>query len=611
LFPSINTAIGDNTTAITTKVSKAGDTMNGLLTMDNANIDLINGSVIQQGAINTYQSLQQANPTNIVTGSTASSMTSNNNSGYGWLSLDSSQTGDNNTAYGAVSLKNLTTGARNTAVGMTAGGSVLGTDITTENDNVLIGYGTSGIGFNNSITIGSAGVASKSNQCTIHGVTEIVSGSDNTCDLGSSTRRMKNIYLSGNAIAPTAPTLSTHLANKQYVDNQDSLQVSKTGDDMSGNLNLTGTAVYQIDSENIHNIIDKGNNNLISKGGGGNISSGQDNIGLGVNVLGQITTQNRQIAIGTGALNNNTGFSNVAIGFGALSNGSAEGNFALGDATMVNATTAAGCVAIGCGALFYNESGNNNISLGCFSGEEITTQSENILIGESTRTFPYSSCIVLGKQARSTKSNQFIVNNISEFVCQSDNQMDLGSTAKRMRDLHLGGSIYIDGTINGLGVIGNLFTQTATSATHSTQTTPTSILSTGVGSLTIGANTLVAGSSLRFKLGGIMTCGNGDELTLTFLGYTTPNISCDGATGDGAYELECEIVIRGVGASASMAINWNFAYYNNGGSLAGTAYDNALTTINTTIANNFDVVCVLVNSGMEINSTMLVLDKSR
>jgi hypothetical protein len=182
----------------------------------------------------------------------------------------------------------------------------------------------------------------------------------------------------------------------------------------------------------------------------------------------------------------------------------------------------------------------------------------------------------------------------------------LGSTTLPFKDLYLGGKI------NTLGVIGNLFTQTVTGATHaSADPQPATILSTGIGSLGIPANILITGSSLRFKLGGLITCGNGDGFNLLFLGYTTPIITCEGATTDGSYELECEIVVRGTGVSAGMAFNWNFAYYNNGGSLVGTAYDNTVATIDTTAINTFDIQCDLNDAGMTINSTMLILDKSR
>ena len=406
-------------------------------------------------------------------------------------------------------------------------------------------------------------------------------------------------------------------------------KVSKAGDTMTGNLNLTGSAVYQQDSLNARLALVRETSNLCTEGSGGNITvgaqrnkcfgdlnfsqltTGNDNFALGEAILDKITTQILNIGIGNYAQQNQIGTYNIAIGQYALAGYGATPtanthNIGIGVSSLQNLVGGSSNIAIGGNSLQNISNGGRNVGIGRQAGDSITSGSRNVFVGhQADAPATTSDSIVLGSNGVATANNQCVIHNVTEIVSGADNSCSLGSATRRMNNLYLGG------LINGLGVIGNLFTQTATSATHSTQTTPTSILSTGVGSLSIPANSLVAGSSLRFKLGGIMTCGNNNDLTFTFLGYTTPNIACDGVTTNGSYELECEIVIRGVGVTASMAINWNFAYYNNGGSLAGTAYDNPVTTIDTTAVNVFDIVCVLVNSGMSINSTMLILDKSR
>jgi hypothetical protein len=584
-------------------VNVSGDTMNGLLTMDSANINLTNGSVIQQDGINTYQSLQRTSPSNIVTGTTAPSMSGNDNSGYGNDSLGSTQTGSSNSGFGSVSLSSLTTGSRNTAIGTKSGGTILGPDITTENDNVLIGYETQGAGFNNSITIGSGGIASKSNQCTLHNVTEIVTDGNGTCDLGSSTRQMKDLYLSGNANAPTAPTLTTHLTNKQYVDNQDALQVSKTGDDMSGNLNLTGTAVYQIDSENIHNIIDRGNGNLISKGGGGNISSGQNNIAFGTNNLQAITTTNNNIAIGPSACQNVTGGGNLGIGPEACRNGSGNSNYAIGDIALKSLTTGNNNFCMGPAALLTLQTGNDNLALGYASGNGMTSENDCVLLGNNTNSIGFSNTVVLGRSGSASKSNQCTIHNVTEIVSGSDNTCNLGSSTRRMKDLYLGGSI------NNLGVIGNSFTQTA-SNTNNTATTPFSLIGSGVGSLSFPANTLVSGTTLKFKMTGELTCSNNDDLTFQFFGYTTPNISCPTSVTGETFSFEVEFTVRNTGVSASTALSWEWKYFT-GSDLIGQKGGSTAITIDTTTINTLDLINVLVDGGMIITSTTFTLDKSR
>jgi len=588
-------------------VNVSGDTMNGTLTMDStlvpANINLTNNSVIQQDGINAYQSLQRSSPSNIVTGTTAPSMSGNDNAGYGNDSLVSTQTGSSNSGFGSVSLSSLTTGSRNTAIGTKSGGTILAPDITTENDNTLIGYETQGAGFNNSITIGSGGIASKSNQCTLHNVTEIVTDGNGTCDLGSSTRQMKDLYLAGNATAPTLPTLSTQLANKQYVDNQDALQVSKTGDDMSGNLNLTGIAVYQIDSENIHNIIDKGNGNLISKGGGGNISSGQNNIAFGTNNLQAVTTTNNNIAIGPFACQNVTGGGNLGIGPEACRNGSGNSNYAIGDIALKSLTTGNNNFCMGPAALLSLQTGSDNLALGYASGNGMIAENNCVLLGNNTNSAGFSDTVVLGRSTVADANQQVIVGNKTQFINSNDNQMDLGRTDKRMKDL------YLAGLINNLGLIGNSFTQTA-SNTNNTATTPFSLIGSGVGSLSFPANSLVIGTTLKFKMTGQFTCANNDDLTFQFLGYTTPTISCPTSASAEAFSFEVVFTVRGTGVAAATALTWKWEYFT-GASVIGQKGGTTLTTIDTTTLNTLDIINVLLDGGMIITSTTFTLDKSR
>jgi len=434
-------------------------------------------------------------------------------------------------------------------------------------------------------------------------VTEIVTDGNGTCDLGSSTRQMKDLHLSGNAIAPTAPTLTTHLANKQYVDNQDALQVSKTGDDMSGNLNLTGTAVYQIDSENIHNIIDRGNGNLISKGGGGNISSGQNNIAFGTNNLQAITTTNNNIAIGPSACQNVTGSGNLGIGPEACRNGSGNSNYAIGDIALKSLTTGNNNFCMGPAALLTLQTGNDNLALGYASGNGMTSENDCVLLGNNTNSVGFSNTVVLGRSGSASKSNQCTVHNVTEIVSGSDNTCDLGSSTRRMKDLYLGGFI------NNLGVIGNSFTQTA-SNTNNTATTPFSLIGSGVGSLSFPANTLVSGTTLKFKMTGELTCGNNDNLTFQFFGYTTPNISCPTSVTGETFSFEVEFTVRNTGVSASTALSWEWKYFT-GSDLIGQKGGSTAITIDTTTINTLDLINVLVDGGMSITSTTFTLDKSR
>jgi hypothetical protein len=428
----------------------------------------------------------------------------------------------------------------------------------------------------------------------------------------------------GNVIVSTPPTIGNHLTNKTYVDNK----LDKTGGELTGNLDLTGTAKYQIDGEDIHHIIDKGNNNFISIDNNSNTITGADNIGIGnQNVLSAITTQNRNIAIGNSAMGNHTGSFNVVVGWGGLPNGSGEANSILGDACMRNATTAGGCVAIGCGSLFYNESGNDNIAIGCFSGEEITTQSDNILIGKDTRTFPYSSCIVLGKSARSTQSNQFIVGTlINEFVCQADSQMNLGSPAKKMANLYMNGVIDGATQINGLTPQGGVYSSTSSATTVEggvQGTTETTIVPpSGVGSLSVPADGFSVGDVYHLVLAGSIGSANGQSIILRLksasvilgeISYTFP-VAVSSATSFFEIEVDFQIISTGIGGSAEIRSNFDFTFNKppvNAGFEGGRVLYTQGSGFNTTISNTLDITAEWgsTNASNEITTQMMYLRK--
>ena len=139
--------------------------------------------------------------------------TGNYNTAIGAESLKSSS-GENNTAVGKQSLLNNTSGIENTAIGSNAGYSnisgnnntCLGTDSGTFNqtgsNNTFVGMGTSvsfGTNPSNSTSIGFRSEITASNQIVLgdNNITEIVSGSNGLCDLGSSIRKFKDLYVAG------------------------------------------------------------------------------------------------------------------------------------------------------------------------------------------------------------------------------------------------------------------------------------------------------------------------------------------------------------------------------------------------------------------------------
>ena len=146
--------------------------------------------------------------------------------------------------------------------------------------------------------------------------------------------------------------------------------------------------------------------------------------------------------------------------------------------------------------------------------------------------------------------------------------------------------------ISGDATLFGLYAQTVQSATVTNTTTETSVIGTGVGSLTVPADTFLRGDSYHAKIGGVISAQNGDDITINIkTGSTvlasTGSISLSPVTALG-WELELDFTIASLTATGSMCTNGNFAYNRDTGSLEGFVFQD-VQTIDTTIANTLDV----------------------
>jgi len=137
-----------------------------------------------------------------------------------------------------------------------------------------------------------------------------------------------------------------------------------------------------------------------------------------------------------------------------------------------------------------------------------------------------------------------------------------------------------------------LYAQTVQSPTITNTTTETSIIGTGVGGLTVPANTFQVGSSYHGKIGGVISNQNNDTIivrikTGSTILASTGTITLSTATTQG-WECELDFTIATIGATGSMCTNGNFAYNRNSGSLEGFVFQD-VQTIDTTIANTLDI----------------------
>ena len=160
-----------------------------------------------------------------------------------------------------------------------------------------------------------------------------------------------------------------------------------------------------------------------------------------------------------------------------------------------------------------------------------------------------------------------------------------------------------------------LYAQTVVSATLTNTTTETSIVGTGVGSLTIPANHFVVGDSYHAKIGGEISAQNGDDITIriksgaTILA-TTGTIALSPTTGLG-WECEIDFTIAAIGVTGSICTNGNFAYTRNTGGLEGYVFQD-VEVFNSTVANTLDITAEWgqAKTQDQIHSANFVLHKT-
>ena len=142
------------------------------------------------------------------------------------------------------------------------------------------------------------------------------------------------------------------------------------------------------------------------------------------------------------------------------------------------------------------------------------------------------------------------------------------------------------------GATNGMYAQTVVSSTITNTTAETSIVGSGVGSLSVPADIFVVGDSFHAKIGGIISAQNGDEITINIKTgattlATTGLISLEAVTSLG-WEMEMDFTIASIGAAGDMCTNGNFAYNRNTGSLEGFVFQD-VQPIDTTVSNTLDI----------------------
>jgi len=165
----------------------------------------------------------------------------------------------------------------------------------------------------------------------------------------------------------------------------------------------------------------------------------------------------------------------------------------------------------------------------------------------------------------------------------------------------------------GFGDLFGLYSQTVQSATI-TGTTETSVIGTGVGSLTIPANAFRVGDSFHGKIGGIISgTANGDNITLRIKSdgtvlASTGAFTLDTTTAPGeGWEMELDFTIQTLGATGSICTNGNFAYTKSNDKKVNGYVFQDVQPIDTTASNILDITVEWAQTGTTIYSANFVL----
>ena len=198
------------------------------------------------------------------------------------------------------------------------------------------------------------------------------------------------------------------------------LSGTNTGDQttITGNAGTVTNGVYTVGDQTIAGTKNFNKDIVVNSvviGKGGNTLA--DNIAIGNGARsGNINTGgNANIAIGTDAQKNNTGFYNVSVGNVNLVNGSGDENTALGYTVMANNTSGMRNTGVGLFSFYQNTSGNYNTAIGHGSLGLNTTGSYNTALGTSAdvATNNLTNATAIGYGASVDASNSIQLGNTS------------------------------------------------------------------------------------------------------------------------------------------------------------------------------------------------------
>jgi hypothetical protein len=368
----------------------------------------------------------------------ASDATQNGTVAIGYNSLHALTSGISNVAVGYESAKNLTTGASNVSIGYNSmGNSHLGCDknviigtsafFNGEVDQaVFIGFNAGGDGTTTTGANGSVGIGKSSLNNLTSGQYNVAVGyealkaeddGDYNTAIGYDALKLQTGVsgtvgntsigaMSGDAV--TTGKQNTFVGAFAGSGTADVDATVAIGYGAMGNNNVTSASdgTIAIGDLALANLVNGARNVAIGRSAMLDSQGAGDNVAIGHEVLKEGTTSEQNTAVGTYSLGSNaaaalTGNANTAIGYQSLyvAQGASTNNTALGKSSATNITT-----------------GSNNCIIGVSAGANtvaLTTGSDNTLVGtlSDVSASGASNQIVIGKSAKGVGDNSVTLGN--------------------------------------------------------------------------------------------------------------------------------------------------------------------------------------------------------
>ena len=321
--------------------------------------------------------------------------------------------------------------------------------------------------------------------------------------------------------------------------------------------------------------------NSISIGdGSGSGTQSNDAIALGVD-CGHVSQGLRAIAIGRYAGYQNQGANAIAIGYDAGWDGQPSESIAL------NAKT---------GTVLLPSSSNQMI----FQAGTTTLQADatGLTYNGNNVEGDIKSDGTVSMSANLDMGTNNIINTVDpvnpQDVATKNYNDTINSIIPTGGKLELYGGLYVGGLTNRRPVMSGGWSQTAAGVAVTNTTVETSILGTGVGSLTVPADSMKSGTVSHSTLGGIIqTQGNSRSLTLSVYSGATVLFSglyelAQTLPFASAWKLNIDMSVSTAGISGLISTIGTLSFGQSSGQSDVRTIFNA-ASINTTVDNTFDV----------------------